>query len=102
MELLKAELNKRLNIFTMEQNQSCGVFTMTSNKLPEVRKDLSDFEKPSQLSVTVLVSVNNIKGIQIGRYIHSLEEWQVDGFHGSFNAIEWWPIPEVGSGYKQT
>ena len=69
-------------------NDNCGV-------LPPVRTDLHEFEKLAQLSVDVLVKVKNHAGFFLGRYIHGLEEWQVNNMGGDApNVVEWWPLPE--------
>jgi hypothetical protein len=68
-------------------------------KLPEIRKDLREFEKQAGISVYVIVRVKGFKDHNIGRYLHGLEEWQVYGHGGEPpEVIEWWPLPEFGTG----
>ena len=67
--------------------------------LPPVRTDLRDIEKHAQISVDVLVNVTGFKTPCIGRYIHGIGEWQIDGFHGSYKVIEWWELPKAGTGH---
>lgn len=51
-------------------------------------------------SARVLVLVKNFTTPTIGRYIHELEQWQVDGWTGSPEVVEWWTLPEKGTGNK--
>jgi len=67
-------------------------------KLPEVKKNLADFEKASAISDDVLVRVEGFTTLTIGRYSHYLEEWQVNGRSGWPVVAEWWPLPEKGTG----
>lgn len=74
--------------------------------LPEIRQlpprsDVFDeFEKSAKISVDVIVNSRSVNGLNIGRYIHSTEEWQIDGFHGFDGVDEWWPLPKIGTGNK--
>lgn len=69
--------------------------------LPERRKELEGFNEDVGISVDVLVRLKTFHDIMIGRYIHGIGEWQVDGVHGTTNnVIEWWPFPEFGTGNK--
>lgn len=71
------------------------------SNLPEKRKDLKDFEKFAGLSVDVLVGIEGCSGMHVGRYIHGCESWQVNGFNGDWKVVEWWPLPEKGTGVTQ-
>lgn len=67
--------------------------------LPELRPDLRDFEKLAGISVDVLVKVDGFECHSIGRYLHGLKEWQVNNVSGGPpKVIEWWPLPEFGTG----
>lgn len=66
--------------------------------LPPVRTDLRDFEKQAAMSVDVLVRLEGFRDKAIGRYIHGAEEWQINGCTGYFKVLEWWPMPEDGTG----
>lgn len=67
-------------------------------KLPEKRDDLKDFEKAAGLSVDVIVSVKDFRCLYIGRYIYGIKQWQVNNWSGYHVIIEWWPLPEIGTG----
>ncbi|WP_210498772.1 hypothetical protein [Vibrio crassostreae] len=71
---------------------------MAKSKFPEVRDDLRDFEKLAAVSIDVLVHVKGFQNPMVGRYIHGAQEWQVDGIHGTPTVIEWWLLPEKGTG----
>lgn len=66
--------------------------------LPALRPDLRDFEKAAGISVDVIVRLKNSEHKTIGRYIHGVTEWQVNGWTGSPEVVEWWPLPETGTG----
>jgi hypothetical protein len=70
-------------------------------KLPEIKEGLADFEKTAGISVDVIARVEGHKNLSIARYIHGTEEWQINGFHGFYNVVEWWPLPEIGTGESQ-
>ena len=73
---------------------------MTLTTLPELKpeEDMHIFEKSAQISVDVLVRVKGFKHLSIGRYIHAAGEWQVDGYHGDWEVLEWWDLPKIGTG----
>lgn len=48
----------------------------------------------------VVVRLEGSNYLTIGRYLHELEEWQVNGWNGAPVVEEWWPLPEVGTGNK--
>lgn len=67
-------------------------------KLPEKRDGLADFEKSGGLSVDVIVKVKGFRDLTIGRYIHGLEQWDINNWSGYLVVIEWWPLPKIGTG----
>jgi len=73
------------------------------NELPPVKKDLQLLEEGAKFREKVVVSVisrgEKIKAI--GRYIHMVGQWQVDGFSMGHKVVEWWPLPKDGTGNKQ-
>ncbi len=55
---------------------------------------------PSAL-VIVRVRTNDGGSInQIGYYSHAEQNWYVSDIHPNKNVIEWWPMPEAGTGTK--
>ena len=72
--------------------------SITEINLPPVRSDLSALERPAAISVDVIVRLADFKVKTVGRYIHGLEEWQVDGYAGASKVVEWWPMPPNGTG----
>ena len=70
--------------------------SITEISFPPVRSDLSEFERVAAFSVDVIVRLPNVKAV--GRYIHGLGEWQVDGYAGVLKVVEWWPLPKNGTG----
>lgn len=68
--------------------------------LPKIRGGLRDFEEAMKPSVEVLVKVKDMPYKSLGRYLHGLEEWQVQQCTGEINVIEWWYLPKNESGNK--
>ena len=67
-------------------------------KLPEINPDLKGFEKHAKISVPVIAKIKGSTHCTIGKYTHSINEWQIDGYHGQWDVDEWWPLPEFGTG----
>jgi len=67
--------------------------------LPQVCKERAgkDYPFECEVSVDVLVQLEGFKGWWIGRYIHALGEWQVNGWSGSPVVVAWHPLPELDS-----
>lgn len=66
---------------------------------PSVKCNLHITEKYSQPSVDVLAKFPQYTNIVICRYFHGIGEWQIEGLHGLVgDPIEWWPMPEIGTG----
>ena len=52
------------------------------------------FEEGVAASDDVLVKVNGFAGWKVGRYLHGIGEWQVDGLHGfDWIVSAWSPMP---------
>lgn len=51
-------------------------------------------------SIRVLVRVKNSTVILFGVYSYALGKWRVQGFSGFGKVVEWWPMPEIGTGNK--
>ena len=66
--------------------------------LPKLRDDLKEFEVAAGISVDVLVLIESTSRPVTGRYLHGIGEWQVDYTSGYPTVIEWWPLPEIGTG----
>jgi len=69
-------------------------------KLPKIKQDMHWSERAANPSVDVLVKVDRIEGLSIGRYFHGIGKWQIVGFHGDWDVVEWWDLPESGTGNK--
>lgn len=70
------------------------------SQLPEIKKILKNKIETGLLpSDDVLVNVEGY-GIAIGRYFHTGQFWSVNGISGDVVVIEWWPLPELGTGTK--
>lgn len=48
----------------------------------------------------VIVKVKGFESLTIGRYLHEIEEWQINFWSGAPEVEEWWPLPEIGTGNK--
>ena len=68
--------------------------------LPKLRDDLKEFERAAGISVDVLVLIESTHRPVTGRYLHGIGEWQVDHTSGYPTVIEWWPLPEIGTGHS--
>lgn len=67
--------------------------------LPPRDENAHEYErKSSQPSVEALVVVEGFRGYTVGRYLYGLAEWQIEGHHGPRKVLEWWPLPERGTG----
>jgi len=67
---------------------------------PSVKKNLTHIvDIELQPSEDVIVHVENY-GLSVGRYYHKGEFWSVNGMTGDFKVLEWWPLPEIGTGNK--
>jgi len=72
---------------------------------PEIDKLLRGNDS-TQMSVVVLCRLDvgdrtDLSPYVFGRYLHSIEEWNLDGISGTKGAMrvrEWWYLPEEGSG----
>lgn len=71
---------------------------MSEVMFPPVKGELELFEKWSRPSVDVLVRVEGLAGVHAGRYFHGAEKWQINHAHGDWKVLEWWPMPEPGTG----
>lgn len=69
-------------------------------RFPNIRDDLKEYERDASPSVDVLVKIKGYPSKAIGRYIHGIDEWQVDGWSGHPIILEWWYLPENESGNK--
>lgn len=79
--------------------QAAGLDT----KLPPVKVELHDTERIARPSIDVLVRVDTFASALKGRFFHGLNQWQIDGIHGFYEAdrvAEWWFLPDVGTGIK--
>ena len=70
----------------------------THSILPQRLTACDAWSRSSGKSVDVLVSLERVEGFQIGCYHHELGKWQVVGFNGDWEVVEWWPLPEYGTG----
>lgn len=109
-EITGPRIKRRVTLYKLSDRlKGAGADTFTQRQLdaammalgdskggiyPPVRTDLRDFEELAKPSIDVLVKVKNHAGVNVGRYIHGLNEWNVNGFGGDApNVIEWWPMP---------
>lgn len=53
-----------------------------------------------RMSVKVLAKVKGFDWLMIARYSHAIDAWQVEGVGGWPKVVEWWPMPEIGTGNK--
>lgn len=54
----------------------------------------------SGASAFVLVRAEGWSGLHIGRYYHEIGAWSIYGPNARVKVIEWWPLPEHGTGTK--
>lgn len=70
------------------------------------RNGRAAYPEGAQVSVVVLVVVPQVSRLpKLARYSYGLNVWFVDGMAGDVSADrvrEWWPIPEEGTGFKQS
>lgn len=70
------------------------------NNLPERLSTGHPHDLAAGASASVLVSINGFRDLAIGQYLHELDTWSVIGWNGSPDIVEWWPLPDKGSGTK--
>ncbi|GBO89190.1 hypothetical protein [Marinobacter salsuginis] len=73
---------------------------MNQSRLPDPKANPHPTEVEAQPSDNVIVRVESREGyaMDIGRYLHGIESWRVDGISGDAPVVEWWPMPEPGTG----
>lgn len=74
--------------------------TKSNRHLPPVKAAPHPTEIDMQPSELVIVRVKYRDGdcMAIGRYLHAIDGWRVDGFSGDAPVLEWWPMPDPGTG----
>lgn len=74
--------------------------TEANTRLPAEKADPHPTEVEARPSDYLIVRVKDRDGerMAIGRYLHGIESWRVDGFSGDAPVLEWWPMPAPGSG----
>ena len=72
-------------------------------KLPPIDKELRHNEE-RQASIRVSVRINDTREYAsehaYARYIHSIDKWYIEGHSGNWKILEWWYLPEAGTGHK--
>jgi len=53
--------------------------------------------QPSEF-VIVRVKYLDDSCMAVGRYLHAIDGWRVDGFSGDAPVLEWWPMPAPNTG----
>lgn len=78
--------------------------TQINSELPAEKENPHITEVEARPSEYLIVRVKERDGerMAIGRYLHGIESWRVDGFSGDAPVIEWWPMPVPGSGNSVT
>lgn len=78
--------------------QTDAIAVACADNLPPIKQDADIFEKNAGMSVDVVVRAKGWAGYHIAKYFHAIGEWRLPWFNGAAEVIEWWPLPEAGTG----